>query len=134
MRLSVYVIFLFSMTFIFYLLGFTSPAIQQMQQLGEEPKDFITLLKELTSGLLSKSSLELLLGISLATFILSILTGYGATYIFPLIMLLVVANYVILPTSFMFDATMPEVVKVPLIALFNILTIMTILEFARGSA
>ena len=45
-----------------------------------------------------------------------------------------VLNYFILPTSFLFDSTLPDFLRIGVAVFFNILLLLTMLEFIRGQA
>lgn len=61
--------------------------------------------------------------------------GFGSFYIFPAIIFFAVMNFIIFPFSFIIDPSidMPDILKIPIIVLFNIMLVMAIMSFVRGS-
>lgn len=148
MRLFSYIILLFSLSLVFFFLGYTSPLsavlanqgctqaqIAAAQAAGTslncimDTQSFITAL---ASNITSSTSLNTLLGIAAVGFAISLLTGFTTIYLVPLIMLLVFLNYVVFPISFIADPLLPDFVKIPLFVFFNILTVMAMVSFIRG--
>jgi hypothetical protein len=131
MRLIAYTILLFSVSLMLYLLGYTNLLSYYAEQQGG-PMDFVGILKTLAKALLSDEGLSVLLGVAITGLIATILGGFGAMYIFPMLTLLVFANYLLFPLSFLLDQDMPEIVKLPLVVFFNLLTLLTVITFVRG--
>lgn len=74
------------------------------------------------------------LGISAVT---SFVLGGGAfsvVFLIPLIMISVFANIFILPSSYLFDATLPPEMVLIIGVFFNLFLMLTILEFVRGGS
>lgn len=61
--------------------------------------------------------------------------GFGSFYIFPAIIFFAVMNFIVFPFSFILDPNvdMPVILKIPIIALFNIMLVMAIISFIRGT-
>lgn len=131
MRLTAYVILLFSISLVFYLLGYTNLLSYYSQHQGGT-MDFVNLLKTLAQAILSDEGISILLGVAITGLVATLLGGFGAMYIFPILMLLTFANYLLFPLSFLLDQSLPDIVKLPLIVLFNLLTLLTIITFVRG--
>ena len=131
MRLTAYIILLFSISFVFYLLGYTNLLTYYAEQQGGT-LDFDGVLKTLTQAILSDEGLSILLGVAITGLVATLIGGFGAMYVFPIVMLLVFANYMLFPLSFLLDQSLPEIIKLPLIVLFNLLTLLTIITFVRG--
>jgi hypothetical protein len=89
-------------------------------------------LKVIAGNITSDQGLQSLLLIAIAGFAVSLLTGFGAMYIMPLLMLLAFLNYVVFPISFIADPLLPAYVKYPLFAFFNIIGILAYVSFIRG--
>jgi hypothetical protein len=75
------------------------------------------------------------IAVLLAAAILTIfLQGFAAVYIIPALFLVTFINVVVLPYSFIFDPAMPDLIKMPLVALLNIITVLAVVDFIRGGA
>ena len=148
MRWENYVLFLFSLSVVFYFFGYTSPLMKTLSNQGctdakiAEAKangtelncvvDAASLLKAIAQNITSDKSLEDLLLISVVGFAALLLTGFGTIYLIPLIMLLTLLNYVVFPISFIADPALPDFVKYPLVVFFNLLTVFAISSYVRG--
>jgi hypothetical protein len=64
----------------------------------------------------------------------NLLTGFGAIYVIPILMLLAVLAYVVYPLSFIFDASLPFFIKGLLTTFFGVITVLSSLSFVRGGA
>lgn len=131
MRLTAYILLLFSISLVFYLLGYTSLLNYYTEQQGGT-LDFMETLKTLTKAMLSDEGISILLGVAITGLVATLIGGFGAMYVFPIVMLLVFANYLLFPLSFLLDQTLPDIIKIPLVVLFNLLTLLTIITFVRG--
>lgn len=60
--------------------------------------------------------------------------GFAAFYIIPMFLLFAVFNFVLMPNSFILDNTMPIEIKIPLVAIMNILLVMALYTAFRGSS
>lgn len=143
-----YIMLLFSLSLVFYFLGYQSPLMQTLnnqgctqaeidaaEAAGESLNCVLSMesfLRVLASNMTSDNALAAVLGIAVIG-AAALLTGFGAIYIIPLMMLLAFLNYVVFPLSFVFDPTMPGMIKYPLVVFFNILTILPIVSFIRGN-
>ena len=156
MKLSAYVMLLFAISLSLYLMEFRSPLIYMWEAQGESGliiscnadnfKDAEgvvdqvafnacrdnSLINKMISSLTSPESLTLILGIAILGLLTTFIAGFGATYIVPMIILLVFINYIIFPISFVFDTRMPDLIKIPLITFMNIITVLAIVHFVRG--
>lgn len=70
----------------------------------------------------------LILGGALIYFV----TGFSTIYILPLALLIAVFNYFILPNGIIYNPAIPDMISLPLITLYNMLLILTIMTFVRG--
>lgn len=148
MRLATYVILLFALSVVFYFLGYQSPLMQLLSNQGCSEAQIAaaeasgesldcnlnpaTFLQTLASNMVSDNALAGLLGIAVIGAV-ALLTGFGAIYIIPLMMLLAFLNFVVFPISFIFDPMLPALIKYPIIVFFNIITILAIVSFTRGN-
>jgi hypothetical protein len=149
MRLASYLVLLFSLSLVFYFLGYQSPLMQLLNNQGCSQAQIdaaeaagtslncsltvSSFLQVLASNMTSDNALGALLGIAVVGAAV-LLTGFGAIYIVPLLMLLAFFNYVVFPISFILDPALPPIIKYPLAVFFNLLTILAIVSFVRGNA
>lgn len=134
MRFSGYVLLLFSISLVFYLMGFKSVLLVTLfdNQGGDafEPQGF---LGKVAEGTLAPQNAIALLGIGVvATLAVSLVAGYAAIYIIPMAILIMILNFVVYPFSFIIDPATPDIIKFPLVVFFNILSILALLSFIRG--
>lgn len=139
MRLTAYIVLMFSISAVLYFMGYRPAALWNGM---DQPLSLQSILSNITSDILSGDGL-LRIGIIFAgvTFA-ALLAGFSAMYIIPLALLIVTLNYFILPTSFLYDtctaatcaAIIPPEIKIPLFALLNILLVLAVLNFVRGGA
>lgn len=64
----------------------------------------------------------------------ALLLGFSAMFVIPAFILLAIANLVIMPYSFITQSGMPLFISVPLMVIFNIITVLAIVDFLRGGA
>jgi len=60
--------------------------------------------------------------------------GYVVTYVFPILVLLVLANIFVFPISYIWQATLPTEIQTLVTAWFNFLLILGAVEFVRGGS
>jgi hypothetical protein len=136
MRLSNYVMLMFAITVIFYFLGYPPLLLRLFDSQGQFI-DIGTLLKRLFDSIATLSALATL-GISLAAAVLlTYFSGFGAIYILPLFLLVGFFNFFVFPVSFLLDpanVAMPLEVNIILQVFFNVITILTIIDFIRGGS
>ena len=153
MRLETYIMLMFSISIVFYFLGYQSPLLMVLTNQGctqaqidaaeiagtslscsITPASFLTVLASnmTIDNMTSDNAIAALLAIAV-TGAAVLLSGFGAIYIIPLMMLLAFMNYVVFPISFIFDPLLPAIIKYPLIVFFNLLMILSIISFTRGS-
>jgi hypothetical protein len=81
------------------------------------------------------SVLWIFLALLLGAFILAtLLTGFAAMYVIPAIILIGVVNLVVLPYSFIQTSGMPLVISIPLLVIFNFITVIASVDLVRGGA
>jgi len=148
MRLGFYIMILFSLSLVFYFLGYQSPLLQTLNNQGctqaeidaaEASGESLncalsveSFVRVLASNMTSDNALAAILGIAVIG-AAALLTGFGAIYIIPLMMLLAFLNFVVFPISFIFDPALPAIIKFPFVVFFNLLTILAIVSFTRGN-
>jgi hypothetical protein len=130
---------MFAISLVFYFMGFTSVlgymADNHETQFGslfmplacEEGTDCDTNDNALLNLIITSVSIGAL-GIVIALF-----TGYSAVYLVPILLLIAILNLVVFPISFIFDPSMSEFIKIPLVMFFNVMTILAIVNFIRGA-
>lgn len=89
----------------------------------DEETDNNILMAALFIGVLS------IIGISI-----SFLTGFGATYVLPMVILMAVLNFFIFPINFLFTDATPDIIRIPAVVILNILLVLAVLDFTRGNA
>lgn len=132
MRFGAYVMLMFSIALVMYLLGFQSILLYIWTNQNENALEHKDVLTEIAHSITSEEGLQLLLGIAVIGVVATLLGGFGATFLVPLLILLVVLNYVVFPISFLIDPNVPAIIRIPAIIFINILTILSILDFIRG--
>ncbi|MDD3906561.1 MAG: hypothetical protein PHS46_08610 [Candidatus Omnitrophica bacterium] len=133
MRLGAYILLMFSITVVFYMMGYNSVALNALYaaQSGDT-FDIATFLGHLAEGALApQNAIGTVLAL-IAGAAATLIAGYAAIYIIPLAFLLMFLNLVVYPFSFVLDPAMPDMIKVPLVVFFNLLSIMAVLSFIRG--
>lgn len=133
MRLGAYILLMFSISLVFYLMGYKSVALQALYDAQAGGTfDISVFIGKLAEGALApQNALGTVLAL-IAGAAATLVMGYAAVYIIPLAFLLIFLNTVVYPFSFVIDDAMPNEVKVPLVVLFNLLSIMAVLSFTRG--
>ena len=146
MRMWTYVILMFAMTAVMYMSGETSVMAQMYAQQGngtlsatdKTPSgwDAVSVLSpETWKGSLGVfNTIMIFFTILVSAGLLMTSLGFGSFFIFPAFALFAVFNFIIFPFSGILSpsSTMPDIVRIPIIVLFNILLVMSILSFIRG--
>jgi len=71
----------------------------------------------------------------IAVGILSLILGFSAIYIIPLLILIGMLNYFVFPIGIIFaSAEMPEILSVSILFFYNFITVMAIITFVRGNS
>jgi hypothetical protein len=134
MRLTNYVMLWFAITVVFYFLGYP-PAILGFLSATYSTDGYLSLDKLLISlfnSITTDAGLAAL-GISaLAALALTFLSGFGAIYIIPIFIIIVVFNVLVFPVSMIITPDIPDIVRLPLLLFFNILLLLTAITFIRG--
>ena len=144
MRLSTYLALLFSISLVFFLMGFPSVA-QQVEANGGNPltimgvgnsSDVVNDIRN-NSGSSEGSIMGVIFGatVFMAVGILSFILGFSAIYIIPLLILIGMLNYFVFPIGMIFSsAQIPEVLSVSILFFYNFITVMAIVTFVRGNS
>lgn len=139
MNLGHYLLLMFSITFIFYLLGYVSPAQYATTQIGNTTGGFLDMnatVNHLGTAMFKPDATQAALGLGVAAVVgVSVLTGFSSIYIIPLMIFcgLMLMNIFIFPLSFLVDATTPEPLRLFLTSIFGLLELMVFIKFVRGS-
>lgn len=120
---------------VFYFLGYPPSIINILNSAylnGNGALDIKTLLIAIFNSITTDAGLAAL-GISaLAALALTFLSGFGAIYIIPIFIIIVVLNLFTFPLSTIIVASTPDIIKIPLLLFFNILLLLTAITFIRG--
>lgn len=120
---------------VFYFLGYPPSIINILNASylnGNGALDIKTLLIAIFNSITTDAGLAAL-GISaLAALALTFLSGFGAIYIIPIFIIIVVLNLFAFPLSTIITASTPDIIKVPLLLFFNMLLLLTAITFIRG--
>lgn len=65
-----------------------------------------------------------------ATGLVALMSGFAALYVIPMLLLMAVLNFFIFPLNFIFGA--PELLRIPVLAFYNIITVLAAMNFIRG--
>lgn len=136
MRLSAYLILLFSVGLILYFMGY-APIINIFNAKGASPLSiscpntdkYCQQNNATNTGVVLGASILAILG---ATALGSLIIGYSAIFIIPIVLLIGLLNFFVFPLNFMMDPSFPDIIKYPVLAFFNILTVLAVLNFVRG--
>lgn len=147
MRLSTYLALLIGINLIFYLAGYT-PIGNQLVDNVIASDGSIDILSITASGdNYAEDTLEpttdeakgsvlgiLMMGIGVSFVILSLVIGFSALYIIPMVLLFGVVYLFVFPMSWILDPSMPEALIVIIAFVYNYLTLMAVLTFVRGQS
>lgn len=122
-----------------YLMGYSPPLFQLYASQGNQPLDFLTLISNIASQMTNLAFAANVFLVALGAIALS---GFSAVYVIPALIIAVVFNYVLVPTSFLIGSQcglngnaslcLPPVVVVLLTILLNVLVVLTFAEYIRG--
>ena len=132
--LSNYAILLFSLSIVLYVVGYESPFIEVIGQIGTETPILDTLINSLYTAFTNPI---FLIGMAAAG-VASVAGnwGYSSTAFLGPLMIFVgasfIANFFVLPTSFIFQATLPTPISLIIFAFLNLFLLLGLLEFIGG--
>lgn len=132
MRMIAYIMCLFGISIAFYLAGY-QPLMWDMlsETVGTSGSIAQTIINSIYSIFTNPLFLAAL-GISAITSYLLSGSNFSVFFIIPLLMLVVFANIFILPSSYLFDTTLPTFVRGVIAVFFNIFMLGAILQFVGG--
>ena len=138
MRLEAYIFLIFSISLVFYLIGYRPIAMTFMfNQENGQFLDPATILASMISAMVSPTNpLGAINLIVLAAAIIAAALGFAAMYILPALMLIEMLNFFVFPLSFLVQQSDPSTALfyVPFVVLLNILTVMAYANFIRGGS
>lgn len=134
MRLTNYIMLWVAIVVVFYFLGYPPGIINiiSTSYTSGGVLDIKTLLTALFNSITTDAGLSAL-GISaLAALALTFLSGFGAIYIIPIFIIIVIFNVLAFPISSIITASTPDIIRIPLLLFFNVLLLLTGITFIRG--
>lgn len=132
MRFSAYILLIFCISMSLYFIGYDN-IISHFQEKGHSP---IILNCQEDDPFCNDNTViigSIIATIGLATAIATLVSGYSAIYILPIILLLGILNFVVFPLDFLMSIEDP-LIRFPVLGLFNLLLIISFLDFVRGNA
>lgn len=134
MHLTNYIMFWFAITVVFYFLGYP-PAILGFMNAAYTDNGYLDMgatLIAIFNSITTDAGLAAL-GISAAAALaLTFLSGFGAIYIIPIFILIVIVNIFAFPIGTIITPDIPIIVRIPLLLFFNVLFMLTAITFIRG--
>jgi len=127
--LRAYIFILFGMSAVLYLFGYTSPFLDIVSHTqGNIATDL------LNQFMLLFTSEEFLtfLGLSAVVSFFSGGSNFSVTYLIPILMLLAMLNFFVLPTSFILSMEVDPFIKFLVGGFLNLFLVFAMLEFIRG--
>lgn len=141
MRFVTYVVLMMCIAIAAYMFGMQSPAMAIIAAQGGAPFDIGTFIVDMLEKITGDLFLLGLLGAAATIGIISIMTGFGAMYIIPTIILAIVANLFVFPISDVIGGCTASAAAVSclygdlsliLMLILNTLGILAVLNFVRG--
>lgn len=144
MRLGAYVLMLFSMSLVFFLMGYDPLLLSSANSYSQSMNNTYTAQggSTLTEGgvigamagvtLEPNIAIATIIGALVAAYAASLVMGFSAIYIIPMAILIGILNLLIFPISFIVDPSVPQIISIPAVVLMNIFLILSILSFVRG--
>ena len=136
MSLKTYVFILFGISIALFFVGY-KPLLWSMMQCSTTSTTCVptgnfatTILNQLISLITNPG---FLLGTSLALFVPFIIGGsFSVYYVIPIIIIETIANFLLLPTDFLLQSTLPPEMQMIILGFMNLFLLLTIIEFVRG--
>jgi hypothetical protein len=132
MKFTAYILMMLSLSIVFYFAGYHSPLEQLL--FGQYQSSDTQAYQPLSPIVIVAAIFIAFAGAAIAV---SFLTGFSAMYIIPALLLSTFLVFMVFPTSLLINtAIFPspdyDLVRIPLLAIFNIFTLLSILNFVRG--
>jgi len=132
MKLSTYIMILFSVSLFFYLVDYQPIAFETiLSSIGNEPLTIRGLINLFFSIFQNEAFLLVLAGSLVTAFLLGG-SNFSLVYLVPIFLLLMVTNIFVFPTSFLFDSAIPFLMRVIIGMLFNVFLLLVVVEFIKG--
>lgn len=135
MRLTAYVMLLFSITAVLYFIGYNNLTTTLLAQ-GTNPQQSNDIITSLTANITNEANARAVLGVGAIVgvgIILTLLTGgFASMYLIPMIFMMCILNFIVFPLNFLLDATLPIELRYLLVVFFNLLTVLSTLSFVRS--
>ena len=134
--LTTYLMLLFGISISLYCIGYQPLLFHLMQCTGTdvcapEPGMGQTVFNSLTSFITNPAFLGIT---AIALFVPFLIGGsFGLMYIIPLIIVFALSNFLLLPMDFLLAYSMPLMLKIIILGFMELLQILTIVSFIRGS-
>jgi len=138
--MKTYIMMLFGISVALYLLGYTSPFLEVLNQTGVDSStgeasasnfwDYF--INKFLETFTSKEFLATMAIPIVGSILLSGSSGQSGYFVIPILFLTVMANFFILPTTFIFSAELPAILKVLINSFLNLFLLLTIVEFVTG--
>lgn len=132
MELRAYVFLLFGSMLIFYLLGYTAPVIYLLSNMGGESTAWEFVINQMLKIFTDPTFLTIIGVSAVATILTS--GNYSVMFVFPIMLLYIIANVFFLPTSFILESQIPLEIKTIFLAYFNLLLYLGAIQFVRGGS
>lgn len=127
--LRVYIFILFGISAVLYFFGYTSPFLDIVS--NTQGDIAISLLNSFISVFTNPIFLSIL-GVSSVASYFSGGSNFSVTYLIPMLLIMAMLNYFILPTSFIVNMQMDPVISMLVGGFLNIFLALAMLEFIRG--
>jgi hypothetical protein len=133
--LSKYLFLLFGVSIAFYLVGYQSPMLEVFSGAVGTGGSAGSLILNSIYAIFTSPAFLLALGISLVSSFFLGGGSYSTFFVVPLVIFVAIfANMVILPSSYLFDPSLPFFLKAVIGSFFNLLLVLAIVDFVRGGA
>lgn len=138
MRLAAFALLLFCISLMLYLEGFTSPMTLGFALLAGQPVSFTSILSNIMQNAFNVTLAGGWIGIAVTA---ALLTGFSGLTLIPALILSAIANYILLPLSFILPTNcisnstsfcVPQQYSLILMILLNLLFYLTIAEYTSG--
>jgi len=131
MRWGAFVLLLLSISLTLYFVGYR-PIINVIEDKGESP---LSIACETEDAFCDNQ--EVILGaifltLTAAAGLTALVLGYSAIYIIPILLLMALLSFFIYPLDFLMGA--PDIIRYPVLAVFNVLSVLAVMDFVRGRA
>lgn len=132
MALKTYLMIVFGISIALYLVGYTSPFVKMMGEVGIENVTFNSVINGIWA-IFSNPVFLASLGIAaIGSLLLIGGSGQSTLFIVPIIILMAFANYFILPTGEILASNLPTIIKFITNTFLNLFLMSTIIEFVAG--